>query len=150
MIELKNISVTFRQKDRQVQAVKDVDLTIEEGDIYGIVGYSGAGKSTLVRVINLLQRPTGGQVTVGKVALQGLSGRRLREERKKIGMIFQHFNLMHSRTVFNNVAFPLQYDGDNFRQFGQRVGQALAFRKWSGKAGEKLTAPFKFLSQVRK
>ena len=96
MIELKNISVTFRQKDRQVQAVKDVDLTIEEGDIYGIVGYSGAGKSTLVRVINLLQRPTGGQVTVGKVALQGLSGRRLREERKKIGMIFQHFNLMHS------------------------------------------------------
>lgn len=92
MIELKNISVTFRQKDRQVQAVKDVDLTIEEGDIYGIVGYSGAGKSTLVRVINLLQRPTGGQVTVGKVALQGLSGRRLREERKKIGMIFQHLD----------------------------------------------------------
>ena len=150
MIELKNISVTFRQKDRQVQAVKDVDLTIEEGDIYGIVGYSGAGKSTLVRVINLLQRPTGGQVTVGKVALQGLSGRRLREERKKIGMIFQHFNLMHSRTVFNNVAFPLQYDSDNFRQFGQYVGQALAFWKWSGKAGEKLTAPFKFWPQVRK
>lgn len=150
MIELKNISVTFRQKDRQVQAVKDVDLTIEEGDIYGIVGYSGAGKSTLVRVINLLQRPTGGQVTVGKVALQGLSGRRLREERKKIGMIFQHFNLMHSRTVFNNVAFPLQYDGENVRKFGQHVGQALAFWKWSGKAGEKLTAPFKFWSQVRK
>lgn len=150
MIELKNISVTFRQKDRQVQAVKDVDLAIEEGDIYGIVGYSGAGKSTLVRVINLLQRPTGGQVTVGKVALQGLSSRRLREERKKIGMIFQHFNLMHSRTVFNNVAFPLQYDGENFRKFGQHVGQALAFWKWSGKAGEKLTAPFKFWPQVRK
>ena len=121
MIELKNISVTFRQKDRQVQAVKDVDLKIEEGDIYGIVGYSGAGKSTLVRVINLLQRPTGGQVTVGKVALQGLSSRRLREERKKIGMIFQHFNLMNTLSVFDNVAFPLKKSGKTKSEIEQKV-----------------------------
>ena len=107
MIELKNISVVFNQGSRKITAVTDVDLTIERGDVYGIVGYSGAGKSTLVRVINLLQRPTTGSVVVDGTEMTALVPRALREKRKSIGMIFQHFNLMDSRTIFDNVDFSL-------------------------------------------
>ncbi|GAB2026390.1 ATP-binding cassette domain-containing protein [Lactovum odontotermitis] len=111
MINLKNITVQFSQKKREVVAVKDVSLEVEAGDIYGIVGYSGAGKSTLVRVINLLQKPVSGSVEVGGKNLLALSASQLREERKKIGMIFQHFNLMASRTIAQNVEFPLAGSG---------------------------------------
>ena len=107
MINLNDISVKFTQKDREVVAVDNVSLKVDKGDIYGIVGYSGAGKSTLVRVINLLQKPTHGEVSIEGNNLVALSNRALREERKKIGMIFQHFNLMASRTIADNVAFPL-------------------------------------------
>ena len=109
MINLKDISVKFTQKDREVVAVDNVSLKVDKGDIYGIVGYSGAGKSTLVRVINLLQKPTQGDVSIEGKNLVELSNRDLREERKKIGMIFQHFNLLSEKTVFNNVAFALQH-----------------------------------------
>lgn len=109
MIELKDISVIFNQGKRKITAVTDVDLTVERGDVYGIVGYSGAGKSTLVRVINLLQRPTTGSVVVDGVDLTDLSPKELRKKRKSIGMIFQHFNLMDSRTIFDNVDFSLKY-----------------------------------------
>ena len=107
MIELKNIEVTFQSEENIVHAVRDVSLSVDKGDIYGIVGYSGAGKSTLVRTINLLQRPTAGEVFVNGQNLSVLSSNELRTERKKIGMIFQHFNLMRQRTVADNVAYPL-------------------------------------------
>lgn len=106
-IKLENINVTFKAKEKEVEAVKNVSLEIEKGDIYGIIGYSGAGKSTLVRVINLLQRPTSGKVFVNDSDLVSLSSKELRTERKKIGMIFQHFNLMNSRTVLGNIEYPL-------------------------------------------
>ncbi|UJF15906.1 ATP-binding cassette domain-containing protein [Jeotgalibaca sp. MA1X17-3] len=109
MIELKDISVTFKsEQNKDVRAVQDVSLQVDPGDVYGIVGYSGAGKSTLVRTINLLQPPTSGEVIVHNQVLTNMSEEELREARKKIGMIFQHFNLMDSRTIFDNVAFPLK------------------------------------------
>ena len=104
MIELKNINVDFDG----FRAVKDVDLTIEEKDIYGIVGFSGAGKSTLVRTINLLQRPTSGQVLIDGENLLDLSNKELRQRRKKIGMIFQGFNLLNNLTILDNVIFPIR------------------------------------------
>lgn len=125
MIHLKDISVTFQQKGTEIHAVRDVDLTIEKGDIFGIVGYSGAGKSTLVRVINLLQRPTSGTVTINETELTGLNSKALREERKKIGMIFQHFNLMNSRTIFDNVDFSLKYSGKSKQARQQKVEELL-------------------------
>ncbi|AIA67073.1 methionine ABC transporter ATP-binding protein [Streptococcus equi subsp. zooepidemicus] len=114
MIQLDHIDITFHQKKRVIEAVKDVTLHINQGDIYGIVGYSGAGKSTLVRVINLLQQPTKGSITIdgeltfdqGKVQLSANS---LREKRRDIGMIFQHFNLMAQKTARENVAFALRH-----------------------------------------
>ena len=109
MIELKHIVKTFSDgKDKDVHAVKDVTLDIKDGEIFGIIGFSGAGKSTLVRCINLLERPTSGEVLIDGKNITKLPEKELRAERKKIGMIFQHFNLMPSRTVFGNVAFPLK------------------------------------------
>ncbi len=106
MIELKNVTVDFDG----LKAVNDVSLTIEEQDTYGIVGFSGAGKSTLVRTINLLQRPTEGKVLIDGENILDLSKRDLRERRKKIGMIFQHFNLLNNLTVLDNVIFPIKKD----------------------------------------
>ncbi|MCT3030962.1 methionine ABC transporter ATP-binding protein [Pediococcus parvulus] len=107
IIDLKKITVAFKDGENQVQAVKDVGLQVEKGDIYGIVGYSGAGKSTLVRVINLLQKPTYGEVHINNQNLLKLKPVELRQARTKIGMIFQHFNLMKSRTILGNVEYPL-------------------------------------------
>lgn len=107
IIDLKKITVAFKDGENQVQAVKDVGLQVEKGDIYGIVGYSGAGKSTLVRVINLLQKPTSGEVHINNQNLLKLKPVELRQARTKIGMIFQHFNLMKSRTILGNVEYPL-------------------------------------------
>lgn len=108
MIHLSNISKTFDLGKKQVQAVKQVSLHIEPGEIYGIIGFSGAGKSTLVRCINLLERPTEGSVVIDGVTLTDLKPSALRQERKKIGMIFQHFNLLRSRTVYQNIAYPMK------------------------------------------
>jgi D-methionine transport system ATP-binding protein len=108
MIELKNVSKTFRGKARDVHAVRDVSLAIEAGEIFGIIGRSGAGKSTLVRLINLLTAPDSGEVIVAGRELTRLDAGALRAARREIGMIFQHFNLMSSRTVFGNVALPLE------------------------------------------
>ena len=107
MITLEHISKRFGSDEKAVYAVRDVSLTIERGDVYGIIGYSGAGKSTLVRCINLLERPTSGTVTVNGQELTALSRKELLAARKRIGMIFQHFALMPSRTVAQNVAFAL-------------------------------------------
>ena len=108
MIKLKQVSKTFDTKSGNVHAVKDVNLEIQDGEIFGIIGFSGAGKSTLVRCINLLERPTQGRVLIDEVDLMDLDEKKLREVRKKIGMIFQHFNLMRSRTVYQNIEFPLK------------------------------------------
>ena len=121
MIKLENIDVTFKQGVKVVNAVKNVSLHVEPGDIYGIIGYSGAGKSTLVRTINLLQRPTKGYVVVNGVDLLKLKPKGLRAARKKIGMIFQHFNLMNTLSVFDNVAFPLKKSGKTKSEIEQKV-----------------------------
>ena len=129
MIQLDHIDVTFQQKKRQIQAVKDVTIHINEGDIYGIVGYSGAGKSTLVRVINLLQVPSAGTITVdGDVIYRDqvtLKPAALREKRRDIGMIFQHFNLMAQMTVAENVAFALKHSKLNKEQKDEKVAKLL-------------------------
>ena len=108
MIELKDIDVLFKNSKKEVHAVKNVSLKVEKGDVFGIVGFSGAGKSTLIRTVNLLQRPTNGEVFIKGENLTVLSEKELRLRRQKIGMIFQHFNLLKSKTVFDNVYFPLK------------------------------------------
>lgn len=125
MITLQDIEVTFEGNGSPVKAVQDVSLTIEKGDVFGIVGYSGAGKSTLVRTINLLQRPTNGKVTVAGNDMLALKPAELRDARKKVGMIFQHFNLMASRTVAGNVAYPLRNSGLNKQEIKQKVKELL-------------------------
>lgn len=125
MIELEHITKTFKDADKEVHAVKDVNLTIHHRDIFGIIGFSGAGKSTLVRCINLLERPTSGTVKVDGKELTALSPKELREARKKIGMIFQHFNLMPSRTIFGNVAYPLKGSGLSKQQIREKVNKLL-------------------------
>ena len=125
IIELKNITKTFEQDGKIFDAVKDASVSVAKGEIYGIIGFSGAGKSTLVRTINLLGRPTSGQVIVKGRDFLSLSEKELRQERKKIGMIFQHFNLMKSRNVFENVAFPLKHSGLSKEQISQKVHSLL-------------------------
>ena len=126
MIYLKNICKTFIDDNKkEVHAVNDVSLTINDGDIFGIIGFSGAGKSTLVRCINLLERPTSGTVEVDGKDLTKLSEKELRESRKKIGMIFQHFNLFPSRTIFGNVAFTLQGSGLSKEEIAAKVRNLL-------------------------
>lgn len=110
IIELKGVEKTF-QDTKKVYAVNQVDLTVEKGDIYGIVGYSGAGKSTLVRLLNGLELPTKGSVEIHGEDLTKLSPKDLRKFRQKIGMIFQHFNLLWSRTVLKNIELPLEISG---------------------------------------
>ena len=108
MIELKYLSKTFQMKDGAVKALQNINLTIPDGSIYGIIGMSGAGKSTLVRCINLLERPTGGSVVIDGVAMETLSPTSLRKRRREITMIFQQFNLLMQRTCLKNVCFPME------------------------------------------
>ena len=124
-IRLENISKSYISKGRRVDAVKHVNLNIEKGKIVGIIGFSGAGKSTLVRCINLLERPTEGRVFIGDSELTAMGSRELRQNRKRIGMIFQHFNLFVSRTVRENVAFPLRHTGLSKSQIEDRVNELL-------------------------
>ncbi|EPB8187989.1 methionine ABC transporter ATP-binding protein [Clostridium perfringens] len=125
MIELSNISVVFDHKGKNIKAVDDVSLSIDKGDIFGVVGFSGAGKSTLIRTINLLQRPTHGRVVIEGKDITKISERELRKERQSIGMIFQHFNLMNSRTVFDNVAYPLKNSKLSKEEKRARVNRLL-------------------------
>ena len=108
MIEIKNLSKSYQTKDGLVEALTDVSLTIEDGDIYGIIGMSGAGKSTLVRCINMLEKPTLGSIVIDGVNIGELSSKELRDARRDITMIFQGFNLLQQRTVLDNVCFPLE------------------------------------------
>lgn len=125
MIQLKHITKTFYTDNGEVQACKDISLNIEKGEIYGIIGFSGAGKSTLVRCINLLERPTSGEVFIDGEEITCLNEKNLRFIRKKIGMIFQHFNLMRSRTVSQNIAYPLKGSGLSKEEINKKVSDLL-------------------------
>lgn len=133
MIEFKNISKQFKLKRDSVHALNDVSLTIEEGDIYGIVGFSGAGKSTLVRMINGLDKPSRGQVIVKGRELDGMNKKELRVLRKSIGMVFQQFNLLNSKTVYENVAMPLILNKSDKESIDRRVREMLEFVELSDK-----------------
>lgn len=111
MITLTGLQKVYQGESGIVTALDNVSLAIEQGEIFGIIGKSGAGKSTLIRCINLLERPTAGRVIVDGQDMTALSERELREARKSMGMIFQHFNLLSSRTVLENVSFPLEIAG---------------------------------------
>lgn len=111
MIEIKNLSKTFKTADSSLDALKNVSLTINDGDIYGIIGMSGAGKSTLVRCINMLERPTEGQILIDGVDMSSLSSKQLRDARRNITMIFQGFNLLMQRNCLKNICFPLELEG---------------------------------------
>lgn len=124
-IDLQEVAKTFGAGEGRVEAVKNVSLQINQGEIFGIIGFSGAGKSTLVRCINLLERPTDGKVIVGGTELTVLDEKQLRTVRKKIGMIFQHFNLFRSRTVFQNVAYPLWGSGLSKKEVEEKVSSLL-------------------------
>ncbi len=130
MIELQHISKIYDGAVR-VEALKDINLSVKEGEIYGVIGQSGAGKSTLIRCINMLETPTSGAVIVDGVDLTKLSEKDLREQRKHIGMIFQHFNLLSSRTVYENVAFPLELQGLSKSEIRERILPILDIVKLS-------------------
>ena len=138
MINIQHMNKTFHLKTGDVEALNDVSLNIEAGQIYGVIGYSGAGKSTLVRCINLLETPDSGSLTVGgsgEIVIQNgkpmVSGKALKEKqlgklRRGIGMIFQHFNLLDRSTVFENIAYPLRYSGMKKEEIDKRVTELLA------------------------
>ena len=111
MIELQHVSKTFENAGGRVDALRDVSLTIADGDIYGIIGMSGAGKSTLVRCINMLERPTEGRVIVNGQQLDAMTPAQLRAARREITMIFQRFNLLMQRTCLQNICFPMELAG---------------------------------------
>ena len=125
MITLKNVSKTYETKDGTVHALQDVSLTINKGDIFGIIGMSGAGKSTLVRCLNFLERPTSGTVEIEGKDLSALSEKELRMERRGIAMIFQHFNLLMQKNVLDNICFPLVIAGVSKKQAKKRAVELL-------------------------
>lgn len=125
MIKLSNITKVFQQGNRCIQALNDVSLHVPAGQIYGVIGASGAGKSTLIRCVNLLERPTQGSVLIDDQELTTLSESKLTQVRRQIGMIFQHFNLLSSRTVFGNVALPLELDNHAKDEINRRVTELL-------------------------
>ncbi len=125
MIQLNNISKSFEVKATRIDALKDISLSIEKGEIFGVIGASGAGKSTLIRCVNLLERPDSGQVIIENEDLMSLSATGLMLKRRKIGMIFQHFNLLSSRTVYGNISFPLELEGKSKEFISQKVLELL-------------------------
>ena len=125
MIELVNVEKTYHTSSGDIHALKRTSLTINQGEIFGIIGLSGAGKSTLIRCINMLEVPTAGQVFVDGEELTAMTETQLRKARQNIGMIFQHFNLLASRTVFDNIAFPLEIQGLGKDEIKKRVEPLL-------------------------
>jgi D-methionine transport system ATP-binding protein len=125
LIEIKNLTKIYHTANQDVLALDDVSLKVNKGEIFGIIGLSGAGKSTLIRCINMLEKPTHGSIIVDEQDIISLGNRELRQSRQKISMIFQHFNLLSSRTVFENVMFPLEIAGVPSRDARQRVSELL-------------------------
>lgn len=134
MIEFKNLEKTFEGKHGTVHALKDINLKVDKGEIYGVVGFSGAGKSTLIRCVNYLEQPTRGNVIVGDSDLTRISISDIRKVKKKIGMVFQHFNLLNSKTVYANVAMPLLLDNTPKAKVKERVTELLDFVGLADKA----------------
>ena len=135
MIRLEQITKTFQSGRKMVTAVDNVSLSVNDGEIFGVIGFSGAGKSTLVRCINLLERPTSGKVWLDDVELTALPAAEIRRRRQEIGMIFQQFNLFAARTVFDNVAFPLRRQKLSRAAREQRVTELLKLVGLEQKAG---------------
>ena len=127
MIEFKNISKHYELKGQTIRALDQINLEIPAGSIFGIIGYSGAGKSTLIRLINLLERPNQGQVIINQKDFTALDARALRQERANIGMIFQHFNLLQTKTVADNIEMPLKLLGVSKDQCEKRLNELLEF-----------------------
>ena len=121
MIKLNDVVKTFTTKKGDITAVNHVSLEINQGDIYGIIGFSGAGKSTLIRMFNGLEKPTTGEVIVDEDVINKLDQKTLNKKRQKISMIFQHFNLLWSRTVYDNIALPLEIAGVNKADIDHKV-----------------------------
>ena len=125
LIELNHLTKTFKGKTQTVDALKDINLHIEQGDIFGIIGMSGAGKSTLVRCINFLEQPTSGSVVIDGKDLASLSPKALRQLRQQVSMIFQHFNLLSQRDVRGNIAFAMEIAGMKRPQIEKRIDELL-------------------------
>lgn len=136
MIHLKNITKIFTKNHLSFKALDGVDLHVPKGRIFGVIGSSGAGKSTLIRCVNLLETPTEGEIWIDGKNLMTLSSQELAKERRQIGMIFQHFNLLSSRTVFDNIALALELDGLPKSQINQRVEELLELVDLKDKANE--------------
>lgn len=124
-IEVRHLTKTFEQRGMKVDALKDINLSIEAGDVYGIIGMSGAGKSTLVRCLNYLEKPTQGEVLIGGKNLGNLTEKELRKQRSDIAMIFQHFNLLMQKNVIDNVCFPLRLQGIRKREAREKARELL-------------------------
>ena len=133
MIIFENIKKTYIKNKQQVHALNDINLIVDTGDIYGLIGWSGAGKSSLIRLVNQLEKPTSGTVTVDGVDLNKLDAKAQREHKKKIGMIFQHFNLLESKTVAQNIAIPLVLQGLKRDEIDRRVDAMLSYVDLAGK-----------------
>ena len=125
MVLIENLIKTYGEGQNKVEALKGIDLHIEKGEIFGIIGLSGAGKSSLVRCINLLEKPTSGSIKIDGLEIMNLSKKELRQERKKIGMVFQHFNLLMNSTIYENVAFPMKIDKKPKEYIKKRVEELL-------------------------
>lgn len=125
MIDLKNVSKTYFASSGDVKAVDQINLQIKKGEIFGIIGYSGAGKSTLIRLLNGLEKPTSGSIEVNGIRIDEIKGEKLRKARQEISMIFQHFNLLWSRTVKENIAFPLEIAGVDKKERMKRVDELI-------------------------
>ena len=134
LIELRNVSKIYEQKEGSIHALKDVNLKIEKADIFGIIGMSGAGKSTLVRCLNFLEQPTEGEIWIDDKNLAELSEKELRKQRREIGMIFQHFNLLMQKNVLSNVCFPLMIQKVNKAEAKQKAKELLELVGLSDKA----------------
>ena len=134
MIELKNITKVYHTKNGEIVAVDNVNFSINKGEIFGIIGYSGAGKSTMIRLLNGLEKPTKGTVVVNGQTISEISGKELRTARQKISMIFQHFNLLWSRTVEENIAFPLEIAGIPKAEREKRVEELIHLVGLNGRA----------------
>lgn len=135
MIEIKNLSKFFGTENGDFVAINDINLTIEDGDIFGIIGMSGAGKSTLIRCINLLEKPSEGKIIIDGQEITALEGKDLLALRRKIGMVFQKFNLLMQRTIRDNVAFPLEVAGVEKNKRYERVDELLEIVGLGSKAG---------------
>ncbi|MED3961136.1 methionine ABC transporter ATP-binding protein [Niallia taxi] len=136
MIEFSQVAKTFVLGKRRVEAVKDVSLTIQKGEIFGIIGFSGAGKSTLLRLVNLLESPSNGSIKIQGEDLSSFSAKEVRKLRRRIGMIFQNFNLFTSRTVAGNIAYPLKLAGKPKGEIKARVDELLQFVGLTDKAND--------------